>query len=104
MSMMAKGRAAEFRDKKIAVNALWPRTAIYTAAVEWMLGPDSKSQCRTPEIIADAAHAILISDPTTLTGQTLLDEDFLKIRGVSDFEKYACEPGQDLYPDFFVDE
>ncbi|MEZ4219366.1 MAG: NAD(P)-dependent oxidoreductase [Polyangiaceae bacterium] len=102
MSMCVLGMAGEFKGK-VAVNALWPRTAIATSAVNNLLGgEESMQRCRKPEIMADAAHAILTTPQSELTGQFLIDEDFLRTRGVSDFDQYANVPGADLIPDFFV--
>jgi citronellol/citronellal dehydrogenase len=103
MSMCVLGMAAEFAEQGVAVNALWPRTAIATAAMEMLGGKDALEQCRTAEIMADAAHAILTSDSRSLTGQFLIDDDFLRTRGVTDFAKYSVKPGAELMPDFFVD-
>jgi putative sterol carrier protein len=105
MSMVALGLSEELRGDGIAANALWPKTAIFTAAME-MLGGGSgiKGQCRRPEIMADAAYAILIRDSLKYTGNFVIDEDILKEEGVTDFDQYAYEPGTELMPDFFLDE
>ncbi len=103
MTLCTLGMSAEFKDRDIAVNSLWPKTAIATAAIAWIMGQDAMKHCRKPEIMADAAHAILMTDPSELTGQTLLDEEILRSRDVSDFEQYACEPGTELFADFYVD-
>jgi citronellol/citronellal dehydrogenase len=103
MTMMALGQAAELREKNIAANTLWPKTAIWTAAVAWLMGEEAKANSRKPDIMADAAHEILLSKPSELTGQMLVDEDFLKTRGVTDFEPYAYEPGAELIGDLFVE-
>lgn len=101
MSMCVLGMAAEF-EGKVAVNALWPKTAIATAAVENLLGGDeAMKQCRKPEIMADAAHAILTKG-TDFSGKFLVDEDVLKNEGVTDLDVYAVTPGADLMPDFFL--
>jgi len=103
MSMCVLGMAPELANKGIAVNALWPRTTIATAAVE-MLGGDSMMKAsRTPEIMADAAHAILTKPSREFTGNFCIDEDFLREQGVTDFEKYAVTPGVKQLPDFFLD-
>ncbi len=103
MSMCVLGMAEEFKEQGVAVNALWPRTAIATAAVKNLLGGDEAIRgCRTAEIMADAAHEILITESRKLTGQFLIDEDFLKTRGYKDFEKYAVTPGAELFMDLFV--
>ncbi len=102
MSMCVLGMAGEFKGQ-VGVNALWPKTAIATAAVNNLLGgEEAMERCRKPEIMADAAHGILTSKHTELTGQFLIDEDFLRSRGVTDFDPYANVPGADLIPDFFV--
>lgn len=102
MSLCVLGMAEEFAGK-VAVNALWPRTAIATAAVKNLLGGDEMIRgCRTPEILADAAYAIFAKTPQELSGQFLLDEDFLRREGVTEFERYAVDPTAPLVPDFFV--
>ncbi len=104
MSMCVLGHAAEFKSKGIAVNALWPRTAIDTAAIRnVVLGPEGANRCRKPEIMADAAHAILTRDARECTGNFFIDDEVLAEAGVTDFDQYAVDPGQDLMPDFFVD-
>jgi len=103
MSMCVLGMAEEFRKYGIGVNSLWPRTSIATAAIRNLMGGDEAiKRSRKPDILADAAHAIFVSNSHDLTGQFLIDEDFLRTKGVSDFEKYAVEPGQELLADFFV--
>jgi citronellol/citronellal dehydrogenase len=103
MSLAMLGMAEEFRDDGIACNGLWPRTGIATAAIEFALtGKDGLAHCRTPEIMADAAHAIFNSPSRELTGRFLIDDSFLYERGVRDFAKYSVEPGKTLMPDFFV--
>ena len=103
MSLAMLGMADEFREDGIACNGLWPRTGIATAAIEFALtGKDGLAHCRTPEIMADAAHAIFTSPSRELTGRFLIDDSFLYERGVRDFEKYSVEPGKTLMPDFFV--
>jgi citronellol/citronellal dehydrogenase len=87
----------------VAVNALWPRTVIATAALNMLGGGISPERCRRPEIVADAAHAILSRDSRSVTGQFLIDEDVLREAGVTDFERYAVSPGQPLLPDLFLD-
>jgi len=103
MSMCVLGMSAEFADDGIAVNALWPRTGIWTAAIEHVAGAQLKNACRKPEIMSDAAHCILTSDSRTTTGNFFLDEDVLRKHGVTDFDQYAMTPGHDLLPDFFLD-
>lgn len=103
MSLAMLGMADEFREDGIACNGLWPRTGIATAAIEFALtGKDGLAHCRTPEIMADAAHAIFTSPSRELTGRFLIDDSFLYERGVRDFERYSVEPGKTLMPDFFV--
>jgi citronellol/citronellal dehydrogenase len=104
MSMCVLGMAEEFRADGVAVNALWPRTVIATAAVA-MLGDLVKPEnCRTPEIVADAAYAILTRDSRRNTGNFYVDDEVLAAEGVSDLERYALVPGKArLLPDFFLD-
>jgi citronellol/citronellal dehydrogenase len=103
MSMCVLGMAEEFREDGIGVNALWPRTTIATAAINMVGGEEMMRQSRKPEIMSDAAHAILTSDSRTTTGNFFLDEDLLRERGVTDFEQYAMVKGAPLLPDFFLD-
>jgi citronellol/citronellal dehydrogenase len=103
MSMVVLGLAGELRARGIAVNALWPRTVIATAAVQNLLGGDAMiRQARKPEIVADAAYAIFTTPSRELTGRFLIDDTFLAERGVSDFDAYRVDPTQDLAQDFFV--
>ncbi|XP_041815528.1 hydroxysteroid dehydrogenase-like protein 2 [Chelmon rostratus] len=102
MSMCVLGMAEEFRGR-IAVNALWPRTAIQTAAMDMLGGEGIGKQCRKADIMADAAYAIL-SRPKDYTGHFLVDEDILKAEGIQDFDQYAIQPGHPLLPDFFLDD
>lgn len=103
MSQCVLGMAEEFRDQGIGVNALWPQTAIATAAVMNLLGgKEAIKCCRKPEIVADAAHAILTKDAKQCTGNFYIDETLLREEGVTDMDQYAVEPGADLMPDFFV--
>jgi citronellol/citronellal dehydrogenase len=103
MSMTVLGMAEEFKAYGVAVNALWPRTTIATAAVKNLLGGDAMaSQSRTEEIMADAAHAILTKPSRECTGNFFLDEDVLRNEGVTDFDKYAIAPGQPLMTDLFL--
>ena len=103
MSMCVLGMAAEFADRGVAVNALWPRTAIATAAIKMLGGLINADHCRKPEIMADAAHQILLSEGVSLTGRFLIDDEVLAEAGVSDFDRYAVSPGSPLAPDFFLD-
>lgn len=103
MSMCVLGMSEELAGDGIAVNALWPRTAIATAALA-MLGDAVKPEnCRKPEIMADAAHAILTRHARKYTGNFAIDDDVLQWEGVKDFDRYAVSPGARLLPDFFLD-
>lgn len=103
MSMCVLGMADEFRGEGVAVNALWPRTAIATAAVQNLLGGEEAIRgCRTPEIMADAAYAILTRPSRSCTGNFFIDEDLLRETGVTDFTQYAIDPAAPLLPDFFL--
>ena len=103
MSMCVLGMAAEFADRGVAVNALWPRTAIATAAVQNHLGGDEIMRLsRNVDIMADAAHEILIKDSKSFTGNFCIDDLVLHAAGVKDFTKYANVPFGELMPDFFV--
>jgi citronellol/citronellal dehydrogenase len=103
MSMCVLGMAEEFADDGIAVNGLWPRTLIATAAVRNLLGGDiSVSHSRTPAIVADAAHAILCRESRTCTGNFFIDEEVLQAEGVTDLSGYAVDPTQDLWTDLFL--
>lgn len=105
MSMCVLGMAAEFKADGIAFNALWPRTGIATAAIQFALaGEDGMKQCRTPEIMADAAHAIFEKPAREFTGNFLIDDSFLYEQGERDFDKYRVDPTARLMPDFFVPE
>ena len=103
MSECTLGHAAEFRRFGIAVNSLWPRTAVATAALQMIPGMDL-SQCRRPEIMADAAWAILTRPAMHATGQFFIDEDVLKSEGTSDLDAYSVVPGTvNFIPDLFLD-
>jgi citronellol/citronellal dehydrogenase len=103
MSLVVLGLAGELRRKRIAVNALWPRTTIATAAIKNLLGGDAVMRAsRTPEILADAAHMIFLKDSNSFTGNFLIDDTFLYENGVRDFDPYRVDPSVDLAPDFFV--
>lgn len=105
MSLCVLGMAEEFRDQGIAFNALWPRTAIATAAVKNVLGGDEAIQgCRTPEIMADAAHVILSQPAKTFSGRFCIDDTVLYEHGTTDFSKYRINTDVALLPDFFVPE
>lgn len=103
MSMCVLGMAEEFRGDGIAVNALWPRTVIATEALRMLGGRVAPGNCRTPAIVAEAAHAILTRDSRSCTGNFFIDEDVLAAEGVADLSGYAVQPGADLTPDLFLD-
>ena len=103
MSLCVIGHAAEFRQYGIAVNGLWPATLIATAALNLVPGADIESG-RTPDIMADAAHAILTKDSRTCSGSFFIDEHCLRDEGVTDFTKYAVNPERELVRDIFLDE
>ena len=103
MSLCALGMAEELRPQGIAVNTLWPRTAIDTAAVRNLLGGEEAARrCRKPEIMADAAYHILTQNSRELTGNFFIDESVLERAGILDLDRYAVTPGAELMPDFFV--
>ncbi|MEI2384186.1 NAD(P)-dependent oxidoreductase [Breoghania sp. JC706] len=105
MSLVVLGLAGELRSAGIAVNALWPRTTIATAAVKNLLGGDALMRAsRTPEILGDAAAAIFEKPSREFTGNFLIDDTFLAGEGWTDFEQYRVDPGVALAPDFFVPE
>jgi citronellol/citronellal dehydrogenase len=102
MSMCVLGMAGEFKGK-IAVNALWPRSTIATAAIKNLLGGDAAMRgSRKPEIMGDAAHAIFMKPAAEFTGKFLIDDEVLKAEGKNDLSEYAVDPTADLLPDFFV--
>ena len=104
MSMCVLGMAKEFAKDGIAFNALWPRTAIATAAVRNLLGgEDAIKGCRTPEIMADAAHVILNQTAKENSGNFYIDDEILASVGITDLRKYAVDPDAPLMPDFFVE-
>jgi citronellol/citronellal dehydrogenase len=103
MSMCALGMAEELRDVGIAVNTLWPRTVIATAAVQNLLGGDATMQgSRKPEIVADAAYAIFSRPSREFTGNFCIDDEVLKQEGVTNFDQYQFVPGAQLFPDLFL--
>jgi citronellol/citronellal dehydrogenase len=108
MSICVLGMSEEFADIPIAVNALWPKTAIATAAVANLLGGDSMVRTsRTEQIMADSAYEILTTKASDCTGNFFVDEEVLRARGVTDFAKYRVDPKlreEDLTPDFFLEE
>ncbi len=103
MSLVAIGLAEEYKEEGVSVNALWPKTAIATAAIDMLLGDAGRKHSRTPEIMADAVAELLKKGPGEVTGQTLIEEEFLQSCGYSDFDKYQCVPGEKLFPDFYVE-
>jgi citronellol/citronellal dehydrogenase len=103
MSLCVLGMAEEFRHRGVAVNALWPRTVIHTAAIAMLGGMVKAENCRKAEIVADAAHAILVRDSRSCSGNFFIDEDLLRQEGISDFSQYAVDPRGDLLPDLFLD-
>ncbi len=103
MSLCVLGLAEELRDRGIAVNALWPRTVIDTAALNLLGGDDLRRLARRPEIVADAAHAILVRPAKRCTGNFFVDEAVLRDEGVTDLSRYAVTPGGELAPDLFVE-
>jgi citronellol/citronellal dehydrogenase len=104
MTLLTLGFAAEFRERGIAANTLWPRTVIATAAVQNLLGGDAVIRAsRTPAIVADAAYAILTSDARATSGNTYIDEDVLRANGVTDLSTYAVDPSTPLGLDIFLD-
>lgn len=102
MSMCVLGMAEEFRDAGIAVNGLWPKTVIATAALAMLGGLVKPENCRKPDIMADAAHAVLLKPSREATGNFFIDEDVLREAGVNEFDQYAVEPGKPLAPDLFL--
>jgi citronellol/citronellal dehydrogenase len=104
MAMVMLGLAAELRGEGIACNALWPETTIATAAVKHILGGDAlMRRSRTPDIMAEAAHAILTRDARLFTGQFVLDREILAEEGMSDFTSFQVDPTESPEPDIFVD-
>ncbi|MCZ6754197.1 MAG: NAD(P)-dependent oxidoreductase [Gemmatimonadetes bacterium] len=103
MSLCVLGMSEEFRQDGIAVNALWPRTAIATAAIRNLLGGEAAiRRCRKPEIVADAAHAIFTRNSREHTGNFYIDDEVLAEEGITDLEPYAMTPGVEPIPTFFV--
>src|SRR5882672_1869509 len=103
MSLVVLGLAGELRAKGIAVNALWPRATIATAAIKNLLGGDAiMRRSRKPEIVADAAYLLFLKPAKSFTGQFLIDDSFLAGEGIRDFDAYRVDPTQPLQPDFFI--
>jgi len=103
MSLCVLGMAEEFRDRAVAFNALWPRTLIYTAAMALIPGQVKPEHCRRPEIVADAAHAIVTRDARACTGRFFIDDEVLREEGVSDLSPYRLGAASALRADLFVD-
>jgi citronellol/citronellal dehydrogenase len=102
MSLLVLGMSAEFAEDGVAFNGLWPRTVIATAALAMLGGRVRPENCRSPEIVADAAHAIVTRDSRACTGRLLLDEDVLGEEGVTDLERYRSDPEAPIMDDLFV--
>ena len=103
MSLVVLGLAGELRERGIAVNALWPRSTIATAAIKNLLGGERVMRMsRTPEIMADAAYLVFQKPSRSFTGNFLIDDTFLAAEGITDFEKYRVDAGEPLAPTFFV--
>jgi len=103
MSECVLGMSSEFQEQGVAINALWPRTGIATAAIRYALGTEeSMRTCRSPDIMADAAHVILTKPARDFTGHFCIDDILLYENGVRDFDQYRVDPSCDLMPDFFV--
>ncbi len=104
MTMITLGLAADEAEAGIAANCLWPRTIIATAAVQNLLGGDeAMRRARTPEIVADATHAILVRDPRSCTGNAFIDDEVLAEAGITDLDRYSAAEDTDLSLDIFVD-
>ena len=103
MSMCVLGMSIEFKKYNIAVNALWTKTAINTAALAMLGGYVTPDQCRKPEIVSDAAYVILSKNSKECTGNFFIDENVLKEEGEKTFEKYAVKPGSKLFQDLYLD-
>jgi citronellol/citronellal dehydrogenase len=104
MTMITLGLSVDEAEAGIGANCLWPRTIIATAAVQNLLGGDeAMRRARTPEIVADAAHAILVRDPRSCTGNAFIDDEVLAEAGITDLDRYAAGADTDLSLDIFVD-
>ena len=102
MSFVTLGLAGEFGRQGVAVNALWPRTVIATDAINMIPGVDARN-CRTPQIVVDAAHAVLVRDARTTSGRFFIDDEVLAETGITDVSGYAVDPSLPLLPDLFLD-
>ncbi len=103
MTMLTIGLAEELREHGIKANSLWPRTAIATAAINWIGGEEWMNASRKPAIMADAVYEMLTDPDASLTGKSLIDEDYLRSRGYTEFDHYAYKPGAALADDFYID-
>lgn len=103
MSLCTIGLAEEFKQDGIAVNSLWPKTLIRTAAIENLFPKELIAKCRKPAIVADAALCVVSQPSRSFTGQCLIDEDVLRQSGVKNFDQYGFEPGQSLMTDLFLE-
>lgn len=103
MSMCVIGMSEEYKKYKIAVNALWPKTTIDTAAIRMLGGIVKTQQCRTVDILSDTAFYILKRDSSKFTGNFCIDEEVLKEEGINNLEKYSVKPGEKLFDDLFLD-
>ena len=101
--MCVLGMSEEYKKYNIAVNALWTKTAINTAALTMLGGFVTPEQCRKPEIVSDAAFVILSKNSKECSGNFFIDEDVLRDEGETDFEKYAVKPGSKLFNDLYLD-
>lgn len=104
MSMCALGMSEELRSKNIAVNTLWPRTAIATAALQAISDKLDTNYCRKPEIVADAAYHIFLRNSRENTGNFYIDDEVLASENITDFSQYAVKPGNPLLADFFLED
>jgi len=104
MSMCTLGMSAEFKPLGVAVNSLWPKTTIATAAIEVNFPKAIYEASRKPDIVADAAHAILMRDAKVFTGHFCIDENILREEGIQDFDVYAVKQGVKLFPDLYLTE
>lgn len=102
MSMCTVGMAEEFRECGVAVNSLWPKTLVYTAAITRLMGDGAERNCRTPAVMADSAMWILSQNPREVTGNLFYDEEVLKKAGITDLTKYNCVNDPELLPDLYV--
>jgi citronellol/citronellal dehydrogenase len=103
MSMCTLGMAEEFKNFGVAVNSLWPRTTIATAAVEFNFPKEFLEASRTTDIMADAAFIVLSKNSREYTGRFCIDEELLRSEGVTDFEQYAVNPGKPLHADLYIE-